>query len=119
MIRKDKKREVRHRRVRAKISGTKERPRLSVFRSNTHISAQLIDDNSGKTLFSASDIKGGKEAKKTKISRVDESKNVGMELAKKATEKGIKEVVFDRGGYKYHGRVKALAEGAREGGLKF
>jgi len=109
------KRIVRHRRIRAKVSGTETKPRLSVFRSNIHIFAQLIDDTTGKTLFSVSDIK----TKKSKMTRVEMSKEAGLELAKKATEKGIKEVVFDRGGYKYHGRVKALAEGAREGGLKF
>ncbi len=116
------KKQVRHRRVRSKISGTKETPRLSVFRSNVHVFAQLIDDNSGKTLISASDIvKGAKGGKKTKaaVTKTESAKAVGMEIAKMAEGKGIKKVVFDRGGYKYHGRVKALAEGAREGGLKF
>jgi len=112
------KRIARHRRVRAKIKGTKERPRLCVFRSNKHIYAQLIDDGEGKTLVSASDFelgtKKGKKAVKTEL-----AKEVGKAVAKKAADKKIKEVVFDRGGYKYHGRVKALAEAAREAGLKF
>ena len=106
----------RHVRVRAKISGTSARPRLNVFRSAKHIYAQLIDDVAGVTLCSASTMdkefegKGGnKEA----------SKKVGQMLASRALEKGITEVVFDRSGYLYHGRVKELAEGAREGGLKF
>ncbi len=107
-------REKCHKRIRAKISGTKEQPRLSVFRSNKHIFLQLIDDNSGKTLVSANDLKTKKKATKTEI-----AKEVGKELAKLAKAKKIKKVVFDRGGYKYHGRVKASAEGAREGGLNF
>lgn len=103
----------RHKRVRAKVIGTKERPRLSVFRSNQHIYVQLIDDNKGQTLASFDDhkIKKGK--------RVEKAKEVGRTIAKKALEKKIKKVIFDRGGYKYHGQVKAVAEGAREGGLKF
>jgi len=108
----------RHRRVRAKISGTKERPRLCVFRSNKHIYCQLIDDSEGqsKTLLSASDfeIKKEKGWDKKKIAF-----EVGKLIAQKAKKAGIEKVVFDRGGYKYHGRVKALAEGAREGGLIF
>lgn len=113
------KRQIRHKRVRAKAIGSKEMPRLSVFRSNTHIFAQLIDDASGKTILSSSDIvKGAKKTKKT-VTKTESAKNIGLELAKKAQEKGINKAVFDRGGYKYHGRVKALAEGAREGGLKF
>ena len=106
----------RHKRVRGKISGTAERPRLNVFRSNTNIYAQIIDDVKGVTLAAASSLDkeisgngGNKEA----------AKEVGKLLAKKATDKGITDVVFDRGGYVYHGRVKELAEGAREGGLKF
>ena len=103
----------RHKRVRAKVIGTKERPRLSVFRSNQHIYVQLIDDNKGQTLASFDDhkIKKGK--------RVEKAKEVGRTIAKKALEKQIKKIIFDRGGYKYHGQVKAVAEGAREGGLKF
>ena len=110
------KRIVRHNRVRAKIKGTDKRPRLSVFRSNRHIFAQLIDDVNSRTVASASDLKTGK---KKNIKKVEIAKNVGMELAKKAASKKIKKVVFDRGGYKYHGRIKGIAEGAREGGLKF
>ena len=97
----------RHQRIRAKIFGTKERPRLSVFKSNKHISSQLIDDDKGKTLAAASDLKS-----KTAF-------EVGKLIARKAKELKIEKVVFDRGGYRYHGRVKAVAEGAREGGLKF
>ena len=89
-------------------------PRLSVFRSGSHIYAQIIDDTSGKTLVSASSVKLKSKGKKSDISR-----EVGKELAAKAMEKKIAQVVFDRGGYQYHGRVKALAEGARESGLKF
>ena len=106
----------RHKRVRGKISGTTARPRLNVFRSNANIYAQIIDDENGVTLLSASTLDkdfdgygGNKEA----------AKAVGTMIAKKAAEKGITEVVFDRGGYVYHGRVKELAEAAREGGLKF
>ena len=101
--------------IRAKISGTPARPRLSVFRSNNAIYAQLIDDLGGSTLASASST----ELKGEKITRTEVSKSVGQKLAEKAISKGISEVVFDRGGYLYHGRVKALADGAREGGLKF
>ncbi|MCI8349913.1 MAG: 50S ribosomal protein L18 [Oscillospiraceae bacterium] len=107
---------LRHTRVRTKISGTAERPRLDVFRSSKHIYAQIIDDASGKTLVSASTVEkdfdgygGNKEA----------AKKVGQRVAEKALAAGITNVVFDRGGYIYHGRVKELAEGAREGGLKF
>ena len=106
----------RHKRVRAKISGTTERPRLNVFRSNANIYAQIIDDTKGVTLVAASTVESGftgnggnKEA----------AKQVGETIAKRAAEKGITEGVFDRGGNIYHGRVKELAEGAREGGLKF
>ena len=110
------KRKRRHKRVRAKISGTAKIPRLCVFRSNKHIYAQLIDDTQGKTLLSASDLEIKFKGKKTKTEKAFE---VGKLIAKKAQEKKIQKIVFDRGGYKYHGRVKALAEGAREGGLKF
>jgi large subunit ribosomal protein L18 len=110
------KRDARRNRVRAKVKGTNERPRLSVFRSNRHIFAQIINDLKGKTIASASDLK---ISKKDNIRKTDIAKNIGIELAKKAKEKKIKAVVFDRGGYKYHGRVKAIAEGAREAGLKF
>ncbi len=103
-------------RTRAKIKGTLNRPRLSVFRSNKYIFAQMIDDVSGKTLISVSEKELGRE---TKLSKTEKSKGLGLLLAKKALGKKIKSVVFDRGGYLYHGRVKALAEGAREGGLEF
>ena len=106
----------RHRRVRAKVKGTEKRPRLCVFRSNQHIYAQLIDDNKGKTLAAVSDLDLKAKTKKTKT---DLAKEVGKLIAKKAAAKKIETAVFDRAGYKYHGRVKALAEGAKEGGLKF
>lgn len=110
--------ETRHRRVRAKVAGTKNKPRLSVFRSNKHIFLQLIDDDSGKTLVSAGDL-GLKSTAKKKKTKIEIAKEVGKKLAESAKSKKIKNVVFDRGGYKYHGRVKAAAEGAREEGLKF
>ncbi len=100
--------------IRSKVSGTAEKPRLSVFRSNTSLYAQIIDDHAGKTLVSAS----SKEFE-SKGLNVEISKNVGRKLAEKAVSNGISTVVFDRGGYLFHGKVKALAEGAREGGLKF
>jgi len=106
----------RHSRVRNKISGTAERPRLCVFRSENHIYAQIIDDVAGNTLVSASTVEKAFEGKG---SNCEAAKKVGETLAERAVQKGIEEVVFDRGGYIYHGRVKALAEGAREGGLKF
>ncbi len=106
----------RHARVRAKISGTPECPRLSVFRSNKNIVAQVIDDVAGKTLVSASTL--DKEVK-TKQSNVEAAKEVGELIAKRAIKAGIKNVVFDRGGYIYHGKVQALAEAAREAGLEF
>ncbi len=106
----------RHRRVRAKISGTPECPRLDVFRSSKHIYAQLIDDINGVTLASASSLSKEFEANGGNKAGARE---VGKLIAKNATEKGIKDVVFDRGGYLYHGRVQELAEGAREGGLNF
>lgn len=117
MLEKNQKKYRRHKRVRAKISGTKERPRLCVFRSNKHIYAQLIDDEKGHIILSANDLKFKKSrAKKTKT---EVAKEIGKLIARKALENKIERVVFDRGGYKYHGRVKALAEGAREEGLKF
>lgn len=120
MLEKQEKRNRRHKRVRAKISGTKERPRLCVFRSKKHTYAQLIDDENGKTLILSSDqeIKNlPKDAKTTK--KVTNAFEVGKLIAKKALLKKIERVVFDRAGYQYHGRVKSVAEGAREGGLKF
>ena len=100
--------------IRNKISGTADRPRLSVFKSNKAIYAQLINDESGHTLTSASSLELG-----VKNATLESSKNVGAKIAEKAKESGIEAVVFDRGGYIYHGQVKALADGAREGGLKF
>ena len=108
-------RERRHRRVRRKITGTAERPRLVVFRSNRGIEGQLVDDLEGKTLASASHLALKKGFKGTKTEQAAE---VGKLLAANAKQAGIETVVFDRGGYLYHGRVKALADGAREGGLK-
>lgn len=113
---KNKARLKRHRRVRKNISGTAERPRLNVFRSAKHIYAQIIDDAAGVTLVSASTM--DKEFNEYG-GNIDAAKKVGEIVAKRAAEKNIKSVVFDRGGYIYHGRVAALAEGAREGGLEF
>ena len=103
--------------IRKKISGTAEKPRLSVFRSNTEIYAQLIDDVNGNTLASASSRQKDVVAQKT--NKTEKSKLVGLAIAQIASELGLLTCVFDRGGYLYHGRVKAVAEGAREGGLKF
>ena len=111
---KDELRKRRHNKIRAKLSGTTVRPRLIVFRSIANNYAQIINDEDGKVIAEASDLK-----MKDKGTKVEKAKKVGEEIAKKAKEKKIKEVVFDRNGYKYHGRVKALADGAREGGLKF
>lgn len=118
---KEEKRGRRAARVRAKVVGTMERPRLSVFRSNKHIFAQLIDDNSGKTLASASDkeIKLGAKKEKGAQTKVLASTAVGKLLAEKALSGKIAKAVFDRAGYRFTGRVKAVAEGAREGGLEF
>ena len=99
--------------MRAKIKGTAKRPRLSVFRSNKYIYCQLIDDEKGKIILAVADLKGAKGSK------TEHAYAVGKELAQLAKAKKIKQVVFDRGGYKYHGRIKATAEGAREGGLRF
>lgn len=103
----------RHVRVRTRVSGSKDHPRLVVFRSLRYTYAQLVDDSSGKTLVAASDMKMKKPKK------LERAKEVGKELAEKALKAGIPSCVFDRNGYKYHGRIKALAEGAREAGLKF
>ena len=110
-------RKKRHRSLRKRISGTSERPRLAVFRSTRHIYAQVINDMEQRTLVSATDIEEAMRA--LKAPKKDRAKQVGAAIAKKCLEKGIDKVVFDRAGYKYHGRVSALAEGAREGGLKF
>lgn len=112
MLEKQEKRIKRHKKIRAKIKSDSGVLRLCVFRSNNHIYAQLINDEQGKTIISVSD--SGLKGKKQEI-----AKQVGINLAAKAKENKIEKVVFDRGGYKYHGRVKALAEGVREGGIKF
>ena len=130
---KQEKRYRRHKRIRAKIFGTAQRPRLSVFRSAKHIYAQLIDDEKGKTLVAASDLELSRKIpsikrriktkvenqRKIKTGKSTAAYEVGKLIAEKALKKKIRKVVFDRGGYKYHGRVKALAEAVREGGLKF
>jgi large subunit ribosomal protein L18 len=108
-------RQRRHKRVRNKVSGTPECPRLNVFRSSSHIYAQVIDDTNGVTLVSASSV----DMKLENGGNVEAAKKVGAEIGKRAIEKKIENVVFDRGGYIYHGRVKALADAAREAGLKF
>lgn len=111
---------MRHKRLRKRISGTPERPRLSVYRSEKHIYAQIIDDTKGVTLVAASTVeKELREKLNQKTWNVQAAKEVGKIIAERATAKGIKEIVFDRGGYKYHGRIKALADSARESGLKF
>ncbi|WP_026583676.1 50S ribosomal protein L18 [Bacillus sp. J33] len=110
-------RKKRHARVRAKLSGTAARPRLNVYRSNKHIYAQLIDDVNGVTVASASTL--DKEVNLDATGNVDAAVKVGELVAKRAVEKGVKAIVFDRGGYLYHGRVKALADAARENGLEF
>ena len=107
----------RHKRVRAKVSGTKDIPRLNVFRSAKHISVQIIDDEAGKTLVSASSM--DKDLKITNGGNIEAAKIVGAEIAKRAKKAKITKVVFDRGGYQYHGRVEALANAARENGLEF
>ncbi len=114
MLAKQLKRERRQKKVRARISGTSTKPRLAIFRSNANIYAQLIDDTQGVTLCAVSDLK--KKADGTKSER---AKKVGSEIAELAKKKNIQEIVFDRGGFSYHGRVKALAEWAREAGLTF
>jgi len=135
MMNKQQKRYQRHRKIRSKVAGTSKRPRLCVFRSNRYIYAQLIDDEKGHTILSLNDLKLKKlkttaQSLKLKDRKIEDKQKqlsgkvavayeVGKLIAKEALEKGIKKVVFDRGGYKYHGRVKALAEGARDGGLKF
>jgi len=115
----NKKRVERHNKIRNKIVGTPERPRLNVFRSSKNIYAQIIDDAAGNTIVQASTKDKEILERIAEMTKVEAAKLVGAELAKKAQEKGIKSVVFDRGGYLYHGRVKSLAEGARENGLDF
>ena len=107
----------RHARIRKQVSGTAERPRLAVYRSLTHIYAQVIDDTQGRTLAAASDA--GKAASGASGNKTERAKTVGTAVAQKALDAGVTQVVFDRGGNRYHGRVKALAEAAREAGLKF
>ena len=119
MIRKTEKKQIRariHKRIRNKLAGSSERPRLAIFRSVAHIYAQVIDDSRGTTLVSASSVD---KAGKTNGGNVAAAKAIGKLVAERAKEKGIKSVVFDRGGYPYHGRVKALADAAREAGLEF
>jgi large subunit ribosomal protein L18 len=124
---KNEKKQRRHKRIRAKVFGSAEKPRLCVFKSSKHIYAQIIDDEKSKTLFSASDfeVKKNKAKSKTEDSKERLSRKnaiafeVGKLIAKKAVEGKIKKIVFDRSGYAYHGNIKSLAEGAREGGLKF
>ena len=109
----------RAKRVRRRVSGSGEKPRLSIHRSNKHIFAQLIDDETGATVASAHDLKMDAPEEEGVAGKVARAKAVGRAVAEKAKEKGIETIVFDRSGYRYHGRVAALAEGAREGGLKF
>ena len=108
-----------HRRIRNRFSGTAERPRLAVFRSNNHMYAQIIDDTVGHSLVSASTLQKEVKAELEKTNNVDAAAHLGTVIAKRALEKGIKNVVFDRGGFIYQGKIKALAEAAREAGLEF
>lgn len=122
MVSKKSRQEVRvkkHNRMRNRFSGTAERPRLAVFRSNNHMYAQIIDDTVGNTLVSASTLEKSVKSELEKTNNVDAAAYLGTIIAKRAIEKGIKTVVFDRGGYLYHGKVAALAEAAREAGLEF
>lgn len=112
-------REKRHRRIRAKVNGTGERPRLNVFRSNRHIYAQVIDDVRQHTLAAASTMDAQLRSQLGNNAKIDEAKLVGRLIAERAQAAGVTKVVFDRGGYRYHGRVQALADAAREGGLEF
>ncbi|MCL4833451.1 MAG: 50S ribosomal protein L18 [Caldilineaceae bacterium] len=109
----------RHQRVRRKVHGTADRPRLNVFRSLQHIYAQVINDDDGNTIAAASTLDPALRASLSSMSKVDEAKAVGKLVAERAKEKGVESVVFDRGGYQYHGRVKALADASRESGLNF
>ena len=108
-----------HTRIRKKIEGTSERPRLNVYRSLNHIYVQVINDEDGKTLVQASTIEGRTKGQRSTGGNVASAKEIGKRIAERAQEKGITKVVFDRGGYLYHGRIKALAEAAREAGLQF
>lgn len=113
------KRQIRHRRIRRKVMGTPERPRLSIYRSVHHIYAQIIDDTTGHTLVAASTLEPALRSELKSTSNKDAASAVGRLVAQRALEKGIQQVVFDRGGFLYHGRVTALADAAREAGLKF
>jgi large subunit ribosomal protein L18 len=122
MVKKNSRQDIRvkkHNRMRSRFSGTAERPRLAVFRSNNHMYAQIIDDTVGNTLVAASTLDKDVKDKLEKTNNVEAAKYLGTVVAKKALEKGIKEVVFDRGGFIYHGKVAALADAAREAGLQF
>ncbi|GLB30179.1 MULTISPECIES: 50S ribosomal protein L18 [Clostridia] len=122
MVSKQSKSEIRvkkHNRLRNRLAGTAERPRLAVFRSNNHMYAQIIDDTVGKTLVAASSVEKEVKAELEKTNNVDAAAYVGTVVAKRAMEKGIKEVVFDRGGFIYQGKIQALADAAREAGLEF
>ncbi len=112
-------RENKHRRIRSRLAGTPEKPRLAVFRSNNHMYAQVIDDEAGNTIVSASTVQEDVSKGLDKTNNVEAAKKLGEVIAKKALDNGIKTVVFDRGGYIYQGKVKALAEAAREAGLEF
>ena len=118
-IDKNKVRQKRHSRIRAKISGTSAKPRLNVYRSTNHIYVQVIDDENGNTLVACSTLDKAIASKISGMTKKEQSKVIGQETAKKAIKKGIKEVVFDRGGYLYTGRIKEVADGAREAGLEF
>ena len=122
MVSKQSRKDVRvkkHMRIRNRFSGTAERPRLAVFRSNNHMYAQIIDDTVGNTLVSASTVEKSVKGELEKTNNVDAAAYLGTVIAKRAIEKGIKEVVFDRGGFIYHGKIAALADAAREAGLEF
>ena len=122
MVSKESRQEVRvkkHKRLRNRLNGTAERPRLSVFRSNNHMYAQIIDDTVGNTLVSASTLEKSVKAELEKTNNVDAAAYLGTVIAKRAIEKGIKTVIFDRGGFIYHGKIAVLAEAAREAGLEF
>jgi large subunit ribosomal protein L18 len=118
-VSKDRVRRRIHQRLRQKLQGSSERPRLNVYRTLNHIYAQVIDDSTGKTLASASTTQGRKKGDRRTGGNVASAKEVGKTIAQRAQEKGVKKVVFDRGGYLYHGRIKALADAAREAGLEF
>jgi len=109
----------RHNRVRRRVRGTTERPRLSVYRSNVHIYAQVIDDSTGRTLVAASTVEKALAEQLTDAVKTEQAKAIGKALAERAKAAGVTQVVYDRGGFKYHGRVQALAEAAREAGLEF